>query len=146
MGASRWRTCPPPDTGRGRGPQDTSYRAAMTKEIVGGAGVSVANGVPPVAGLPSGLLHKKEDDLKSYRLFSHPLFVSCGNRKTAFVGALPPEPPRLPTYRHRPSGSVPVSAVHAEACDRFALRPFSTRGRGCWVVAPNLLIISILRQ
>ena len=53
------------------------------------------------------------------------LFVSCGSRKTAFVGALPPEPPRLPTYRHRPSGSVPVSAVHAEACDRFALRPFS---------------------
>ena len=36
-------TCPPPDTGRGRGPS-----LAM-----GGAGVSEANGVPPKAGLPS---------------------------------------------------------------------------------------------
>ena len=33
MGASPWRTCPPPDTGRGRGPSE-----------MGGAGVSEANG------------------------------------------------------------------------------------------------------
>jgi tRNA threonylcarbamoyladenosine biosynthesis protein TsaB len=41
MGASLWRTCPPPDTGRGRGPSE-----------MGGAVVSEANGVPPEAGLP----------------------------------------------------------------------------------------------
>ena len=37
--ASRWRTCPPPDTGRGRGPSE-----------IGGAVVSAANEVPPAAG------------------------------------------------------------------------------------------------
>ena len=31
--------CPPPDTGRGRGPPDTSSRFAGTQEMVGGAGV-----------------------------------------------------------------------------------------------------------
>ena len=45
------RTCPPPDSGRGRGPSDTSYRKAMTQETMGGAGVEGAegdrNGVPP---------------------------------------------------------------------------------------------------
>ena len=62
-------------------------------------------------------------------------------------GAAPSNTPAAPGLPTSPqSGSVPSSAVHAEACDRFALRPFSTRGRGCWVVAPNLLIISILQQ
>ncbi len=37
--------CPPPDTGRGRGPLAASYCAAMTQMTMGGAGVSVANGV-----------------------------------------------------------------------------------------------------
>lgn len=45
--------CPPPDTGRGRGPSAASYRAAMTQMTMGGAGVSAANGVPPVPGLPA---------------------------------------------------------------------------------------------
>ena len=31
-------TCPPPDTGRGRGPTDTSSRSAGTQETLGGAG------------------------------------------------------------------------------------------------------------
>jgi hypothetical protein len=31
--------CPPPDTGRGRGPTDTSSREAGTQETLGGAGV-----------------------------------------------------------------------------------------------------------
>jgi len=31
------KACPPPDTGRGRGPLDTSYREAMAQETVGGA-------------------------------------------------------------------------------------------------------------
>ena len=48
------RTCPPPDSGRGRGPSDTSYREAMTQETMGGAGVEGAegdrNGVPPEPG------------------------------------------------------------------------------------------------
>ena len=50
--ARRRRACPPPDTGRGRGPSAASYRAAMTQMTMGGAGVSVANGVPPAPGLP----------------------------------------------------------------------------------------------
>ena len=50
--ARRRRACPPPDTGRGRGPSAASYRAAMTQMTMGGAGVSAANGVPPVPGLP----------------------------------------------------------------------------------------------
>ena len=45
------RTCPPPDSGRGRGLSDTSYREAMTQETMGGAGEEdakgVRNGVPP---------------------------------------------------------------------------------------------------
>ena len=49
----RRRACPPPDTGRGRGPSAASYRAAMTHMTMGGAGVSAANGVPPVPGLPA---------------------------------------------------------------------------------------------
>ena len=49
----RRRACPPPDTGRGRGPSAASYRAAMTQMTMGGAGVSAANGVPPVPGLPA---------------------------------------------------------------------------------------------
>ena len=48
----RRRACPPPDTGRGRGPSAASYRSAMTQMTMGGAGVSVANGVPPAPGLP----------------------------------------------------------------------------------------------
>ncbi len=36
--------CPPPDSGRGRGPTETSGRKT-TQETLGGAGVSVANGV-----------------------------------------------------------------------------------------------------
>ena len=40
------RACPPPDTGRGRGPAETSSRRAGTQETLGGAGVSEANGVP----------------------------------------------------------------------------------------------------
>ena len=41
------RACPPPDTGRGRGPLDTSYLPGqMTQETMGGAGESKANGVP----------------------------------------------------------------------------------------------------
>ena len=51
--ARRRRACPPPDTGRGRGPSAASYRAAMTQMTMGGAGVSAANGVPPVPGLPA---------------------------------------------------------------------------------------------
>ena len=31
--------CPPPDTGRGRGPLTASYREAMTQMAMGGAGV-----------------------------------------------------------------------------------------------------------
>ena len=50
--ARRRRACPPPDTGRGRGPSAARYRAAMTQMTMGGAGVSAANGVPPVPGLP----------------------------------------------------------------------------------------------
>ena len=45
-GGSVQRTCPPPDTGRGRGPLETSSCEAGTQETVGGAGVSAANGVP----------------------------------------------------------------------------------------------------
>ena len=37
--------CPPPDTGRGRGPLAASYCEAMTQMTMGGAGVSEANGV-----------------------------------------------------------------------------------------------------
>lgn len=39
------RACPPTDTGRGRGPLDTSSRQ-RTQETMGGAGESKANGVP----------------------------------------------------------------------------------------------------
>ena len=52
-GGQARRACPPPDTGRGRGPSAASYRAAMTQMTMGGAGVSAANGVPPVPGLPA---------------------------------------------------------------------------------------------
>ena len=41
-------TWPPSATGRGRGPQDASYRAAMTQQIVGGYGVSVSERSSPV--------------------------------------------------------------------------------------------------
>ena len=37
--------CPPPDTGRGRGPQDTSSAKRDEVDCGGGAGVSEANGV-----------------------------------------------------------------------------------------------------
>jgi len=40
------RTWPPPATGRGRGPTETSYRAAMTQETLGGAGANEVSGVP----------------------------------------------------------------------------------------------------
>ena len=51
LGGSRLRrACPPPDTGRGRGPAETSSRRAGTQETLGGAGVSEANGVPPGPG------------------------------------------------------------------------------------------------
>ena len=39
--------CLPPDTGRGEGPARNEFRDSGTKEIVGGAEVSVANGVLP---------------------------------------------------------------------------------------------------
>ena len=45
---------------------------------------------------------------------SKPLSMPGAAGSGAFVGALPPEPPRLPDYRHRPSGSVPSSAVRSE--------------------------------
>ena len=38
------RTCPPPDSGRGRGPLAASYRGAMTQMTMGGAGVKDAEG------------------------------------------------------------------------------------------------------
>ena len=38
------RACPPPDTGRGRGPSAASYREAMTQLTMGGAGVQGAEG------------------------------------------------------------------------------------------------------
>ena len=47
-GSSRWRTCPPSDTGRGTGPAGDKW-SQTTQETVGGAGVSEANGVPPGA-------------------------------------------------------------------------------------------------
>ena len=53
-GAGHRRTCPPPDRGRGRGPTTASLSEAKTKMALGGAGVSEANGVPPVAGLLGG--------------------------------------------------------------------------------------------
>ena len=43
---SPWRTCPPPDRGRGRGPTTASLSEARTTMALGGAGVSEANGVP----------------------------------------------------------------------------------------------------
>ena len=45
-GGRRPGACPPPDKYRGRGPPETSSRAARTQDTVGGAGVSIANGVP----------------------------------------------------------------------------------------------------
>ena len=53
-GAGHRRTCPPPDRGRGRGPTTASLSVAKTMLALGGAGVSEANGVPPVAGLLGG--------------------------------------------------------------------------------------------
>ena len=41
-------TWPPSATGRGWGPQDASYRAAMTQQSVGGYGVSVSERSSPV--------------------------------------------------------------------------------------------------
>ena len=38
---SHQRTCPPPDTGRGRGPLNASYREAMTPQAIGGAGAAL---------------------------------------------------------------------------------------------------------
>ena len=49
-------TCAPPHTGRGRGPLNTSSRAAGTQEAMGGAGESEANGVPPV---PTPIIQKR---------------------------------------------------------------------------------------
>ena len=45
--------CPPPDTGRGRGPTETSGRKT-TQDTLGGAGVSEANGVLRNHHYPSG--------------------------------------------------------------------------------------------
>ena len=39
-----------PGHGQGEGPARYEFRASGTKEIVGGAGVSEANGVPPAVG------------------------------------------------------------------------------------------------
>ena len=46
------RACPPPDTGRGRGPAAASYREAMTPMTMGGAGANVESGVPTGTGSP----------------------------------------------------------------------------------------------
>ncbi len=70
-------TWPPPAKGRGRGPPETSSRKAGTQDTVGGAGVSVANGVP-LHCLPSGARspaadvspHKGEYSLER-KLLSH---------------------------------------------------------------------------
>ena len=45
--------CPPPDKGRGRGPQATSSCEARTQEIVGGAGVKRSGTESPGSVLPS---------------------------------------------------------------------------------------------
>ena len=59
----RVEACPPPDTGRGRGPLTASYREAMTQMAMGGAGESEANGVlhPPYHPL-SVCTYKKYSD------------------------------------------------------------------------------------
>ena len=52
LGSGRWRKeCPPgglrtPAQGKGAGPARYKFRESGTQEIVGGAGVSEANGVP----------------------------------------------------------------------------------------------------
>ena len=65
------RTCPPPDSGRGRGPLAASYRAAMTQMTMGGAGVEAAasdrNGVPPEPG--PCLLRRKRGRLSSKKAY-----------------------------------------------------------------------------
>ncbi len=53
-GAGHRRACQPPDRGSGRGPTTASLSVARTMLALGGAGVSEANGVPPVAGLLGG--------------------------------------------------------------------------------------------
>ena len=51
--------CPPPDTGRGRGPQETSFAIAEG----GGAEVSVANGVLPFHYyFPKEYIYKKKSN------------------------------------------------------------------------------------
>ena len=49
-GGSAQRACPTPDTGRGRGPAETSSCGARTQETLGGAGASKASGVLSAAG------------------------------------------------------------------------------------------------
>ena len=72
LGGSRSRrACPPPDTGRGRGPAETSSRRAGTQETLGGAGVSEANGVPTGPGsLPASGASAAGTDL-DYQPFSY---------------------------------------------------------------------------
>ena len=49
-GAGPWRTCPSPDGGRGRGPAETSSRAARTQETLGRAGAQQAEKMPDQVG------------------------------------------------------------------------------------------------
>ena len=53
-GASPWRTCPPPDRGRGRGPSNGApgNLGLLGCSQMGGAVVNAVNEVPPEAGLP----------------------------------------------------------------------------------------------
>ena len=63
-----------PGHGQGVGPARYEFRASGTKEIVGGAGVSEANGVPPAVGCLAarslGRGDKKRGWLSVSRLFS----------------------------------------------------------------------------
>ena len=49
----RWRTCPPPDTGRGMGPDGDKW-SETTQETLGGAGATAGSGVPQGAATLKG--------------------------------------------------------------------------------------------
>ena len=87
QGGRPWRTCPPPDRGRGRGPAETSSCEAGTKDTPGGAGASEASGVPTGPGRLADIPKLNDREIAILKLLAQ----GCTNSQIADQIFLSPE-------------------------------------------------------
>ena len=87
QGGRPWRTCPPPDRGRGRGPAETSSCGAGTKDTPGGAGASEASGVPTGPGRLADIPKLNDREIAILKLLAQ----GCTNSQIAEQIFLSPE-------------------------------------------------------